>query len=432
MSGPVGGVAAAVELAGRTGAETNLVTLDIGGTSADVSIIDRGDPVTRTLGQVGSWPVMVSMVDIHSIGAGGGSIARVDDFEALAVGPQSAGASPGPACYGRGGEDATVTDAHLVLGRLNPSYFAGGDLELDPNAARRAIAEHVASHYGMTLEQAALGIITVINSTMARLLWEVMIGQGYDPRDFSLLAFGGAGPLHACELAEVLGIAEVIVPAGPGTFSAYGMIAADIRHDFERMMVSERAPADDELVAAYAELERLALRQIESEHIGYERVAFRRLAELRYEGQHHALAVELPPASENGAGLLMAAREAFHEKHQRLYRFRRDDAVVELLRIQVSATGRVERVDHRRDVPDFTATPLPSAQRRLHLAEGYQDAPVFRRADLPVGFEVAGPCLIEEPSSTTYLPPACLLTVDQDGNLRIIVPPPLDADGTSR
>ncbi len=421
MSGPVGGVAAATELVRSDGSLQNLVTLDIGGTSADVAILDQGEPVSRTLGQMGAWPVMVPMVEINAIGAGGGSIARVDPFGALLVGPESAGAIPGPACYGHGGTFATVTDANLLLGRLNPAYFADGDLALDLGAASSAVSENVADHYGMTPEEASLGIVTVIDSTMARLLWEVMIGSGYDPRDFSLLAFGGAGPLHACGLARALGIREVVVPPRPGTFSAYGMIAADIRHDLERMVIGSERAADEELALAFAELEATALAQIESEHAGYERVEFRRFAELRYAGQHHPLSVEVP-ASDGPLGIVAGVQAAFQEKHDRLYGFRRDDTPVELLRIQLSAIGRVHRMNGGRNEVAKRSACRPREVRRLYLGDESCDAPVFRRTDLGVGSTLSGPCVVEEATSTTYLPPEFELEVDAGGNLRIAVP----------
>jgi N-methylhydantoinase A len=419
MSGPVGGVAAAIGLVRGHGSLESCVTLDIGGTSADVAILDRGEPVTRALGQIGAWPVMVPMIDVQSIGAGGGSIARVDPFGALLVGPESAGAIPGPACYARGGTCATVTDANLLLGRLNPSYFAGGELELDVAAARSAIQASVANHYGMTPAEAALGIVTVIDSTMTRLLWEVMIGRGYDPREFALVAFGGAGPLHACALAAALGIREVVVPPGPGTFSAYGMVAADIRHDLDRMVLGAGPATDEELAIAFAELEHAALAQIESQHARYERVEFRRFAELRYAGQHHPLPIELPVPADGSVGILAPARRAFHEKHERLYGFRRDDTPVELLRLQLSAIGKVQRLN---GVPGGVAEDSagrPTEHRPLYLDGAFCEAPVYHRSDLGVGSTFAGPCVIEEATSTTYLAPDFSLEVDAAGNLRI-------------
>jgi N-methylhydantoinase A len=424
MSGPVGGVAAAAELLRQDGSLTNLVTLDIGGTSADVAILDQGEPVSRTLGQIGEWPLMVPMVDIQSIGAGGGSIARVDPYGALLVGPESAGALPGPACYGHGGTSATVTDANLLLGRLDPTYFAGGALALDVAAARSAIGANVADHYAMTAEKASLGIITVINSTMARLLAEVMIGHGYDPRDFSLLAFGGAGPLHACALAQALGIREVVVPIEPGTFSAYGMIAADVRHDLERMMVAAQSATDEELRLAFGELEDAALTQIEREHAGYESVEFRRFAELRYAGQHHPLSVEVPSADGQPLEIRAAIEGAFHEKHDRLYGFRRADTSVELMRIQLSAIGRGSRRNDRGDGPARRSQSAPRRVRQLYVDGTFCEVRVYRRSELDSHSTVTGPTIVEEATSTTYLPPDFALTVDTQGNLRIAVPRP--------
>jgi N-methylhydantoinase A len=420
MSGPVGGVAAASELIAADGALRNVVTLDVGGTSADVAILDAGEPVTRSVGEIAGWPVMVPMVDIRSIGAGGGSIARVDAFGRLAVGPDSAGAFPGPACYGRGGILATVTDANLVLGRLNPEYFAGGDFALDEAAGRSAIEREVAQRYEMSVDEAALGIVTVIDSTMARLLWEVMIASGYDPRDFALLAFGGAGPLHACSVARTIGVREVLVPPNPGTFSAYGMITADIRRDFERMVFGRDVAGD--LTVAFGELERTVRGELESQHAGYASVDYRRFVELRYAGQRHPLLVEIETSDGQQSYNVDAVRAAFHDKHHRLYGFRRDTSPVEFVRIQVSAIGRVPRFESTRDRVT-TGPAIAPTQRRQYLKDGWCVSPVFQRSTLVPGATLAGPCLVEEPTSTTFVPPDCVCEVDSRSNLRISVPP---------
>jgi N-methylhydantoinase A len=419
MSGPVGGVTGALEMARLLGGETNLVTLDIGGTSADVAIVDRGEAVTRTVGHIGRWPVMVPMVDIESIGAGGGSIARVDEFGALLVGPESAGADPGPACYGRGGTAATVTDANLLLGRIDPSYFLGGDLELDVEAAERAVQTHVAEPYGMNVHRAAEGVVTVINSNMTRLLWEVMIGRGYDPRDFALLAFGGGGPLHACELAQALGIREVIVPTEPGTFSAFGILGADLRHDRDQMMVGGEAGDPAAVAAAYAALEQEGLAQLEAEQAGHVAVEFVRSAELRYIGQDHWISVELP---RNGNGdPLAAARQMFHDKHERLYGFRREDTPVDLVRIQVSAIGRLPAGGAH--MARASGDPAHARKtRRLFAGGDWLEAEFVDRGALAVGDELQGPCVIEEAGSTTYVPPGSRIHRDQHGLLHIDVP----------
>jgi N-methylhydantoinase A len=418
MSGPVGGVTGALDVARQDGHELNLVTLDIGGTSADVAIIDRGKAVTRTVGHIGRWPVMVPMVDIESIGAGGGSIACVDEFGALLVGPESAGADPGPACYGRGGTFATVTDANLLLGRIDPDYFLGGELTLDVVAAEMAVQTHVAEPYSMELERAAEGIVTVVNSNMTRLLWEVMIGRGYDPRDFALLAFGGGGPLHACELAQALGIKEVIVPAEPGTFSAVGIHAADMRHDRDRMMVGAEAADPVAVASAFEELEREGKARLEAEQAGHFEIDFIRSAELRYIGQDHWISVELPRGS-NGDPLAEARRQ-FHDKHERLYGFRRDDTPVDLVRIQVGAVGRLSASAVAAEATS-TSPPAPKT-RRLYAKGEWLEAPFIDRSALAAGETLDGPCVIEEPSSTTYVPPGCRIRSDDLG-LRIDVPP---------
>ncbi len=424
MSGPVGGVTGATELARSGDERRSFVTLDIGGTSADVAIIDRGEPVTRSVGHIGAWPVMVPMIDIESIGAGGGSIAGVDEFGGLTVGPESAGARPGPACYGHGGSEATVTDANLVLGRINPSYFLGGELELDVAAARAAIERSVAQPYGMSCEEAAQGIVTVINSNMTRLLWEVMIGRGYDPRDFSLLAFGGAGPLHACELAAALGIRDVAVPGEPGVFSAFGILMADARHDYERMLVGAGLELQSgDLEAAFVELEERGRAQIEAEHAGYDEIEAIRAAELRYAGQDHPLSVELP-ARGDSADSLSVAQERFHGKHDRLYGFRRDDTPVELVRIQVSVIGRIARPPLQERNGTHHAGVETKGARQLYLSGEFRECPIYDRGQFPAGAALVGPAVVEEPGSTTFVPPDFELVVPGDGTMQIACPVP--------
>ncbi|HEX6023098.1 MAG TPA: hydantoinase/oxoprolinase family protein [Solirubrobacter sp.] len=419
MSGPIGGVTGALSIARQLDPDSNIVTLDIGGTSADVAIIDRGEAVARAVGQIGGWPIMVPMIDIESIGAGGGSIARVDEFGGLSVGPQSAGASPGPACYGRGGDFATVTDANVVLGRIDPAYFLGGQLTLDTEAAERVVRQNVAEPLGMDLEQAAEGVITVINSNMRRLLWEVMIGRGYDPREFKLLAFGGAGPLHACQLAQSLGIAEVIVPVEPGTFSAMGILGADVRHDLDRMVVAIPDLDDAAVEEAYRELEASGRERLEAEDVNYARIDVIRAAELRYFGQDHLLAVELQG---DASTPLAEATQLFHDKHERLYGFRRDDVPVELVRLQLAVVGRRSEVEAAAPA-SRNGNASGTSARRLFAGGAWRDAKSYDRGSLSAGTTVDGPCIIEEPGCTTYVPAGFSAKVDELGLLRIAVPP---------
>jgi N-methylhydantoinase A len=358
----------------------------------------------------------------------------VDTFGRLTVGPESAGAHPGPACYGQGGTRATVTDAHVVLGRINPDYLLGGDLTLDVDAAREAVMRDVGEPYGMTCEEAALGIVTVINSNMTRLLWEVMIGRGYDPRDFVLLAFGGAGPLHACELALALGIRRVIVPIEPGTFSALGILGADPRHDYERMLVGAGTETSAEAVeASFEELEAEGRDRLEREHAGYDRIDFIRSAELRYVGQDHPLSVDLRQQLPD-EDIVSTARRLFHDAHDRFYGFRRTDTPVELVRIQLSVIGQVSgdalptngEPSHRsRPAAADRAT---SAVRRLYSGGAFQDVSVYAREQLDRGFTTTGPCVVEEQTSTTYVPARATVTVLRDQSLSIDLPDPLPAE----
>ena len=427
MSGPVGGVAGAAALARRADDPLDIVTLDIGGTSADAAIIDKGDPVTRTVGHVGRWPVMVPMVDIEAIGAGGGSIARVDEFGSLSVGPESAGAVPGPVSYGRGGVEPTVTDANLILGRINADNFLGGALRLDVDSARQAVDERIAASYGMSCEQAAEGVVTVVNSNMVRFLREAVVGRGYDPRSFSLLAYGGAGPLHACELAAALEMKQVLVPLHPGTFSAFGILTADARYDVDRMVTGLDLTAND-LERMFSELEADGLKQIKGERLGQGHIDCLRSAELRYVGQDHPLAVDLtdPPSGEEGqladGNLVGLARQRFHEKHRRLYGFQRTDTPVELVRLQVSVIGRTRALaepHERLRFPDQTTEPEPVERRPVHSGGRELDARIFARENLRPGHRLSGPSVIEEEGSTTYVPPDWTLTVLEDRTLHL-------------
>jgi len=426
MSGPVGGVAGAAALTRRGDEVLDVLTLDIGGTSADAAIIDKGDPVTRTVGHVDRWPVMVPMVDIEAIGAGGGSIARVDEFGGLSVGPESAGAEPGPVSYGRGGTEPTVTDANLVLGRINPDNFLGGDLRLDVEGARDAIERSIAKPYGMSCEEAAEGVITVVNSNMVRFLREAVIGRGYDPRDFSLLAYGGAGPLHSCELAAALDLKQVLVPVHPGTFSAFGILTADARYDLDKMVMGIEVTGAD-LDRLFSELEADGCSRLEGEGLGSGRIDSIRTAELRYVGQDHPLAVELPDsaASADGSDPLDVAVELFHREHERLYGFKRDDTPVELFRLQVSVIGRTATLGGAASSPRpprRTTEAKAHATRRVYCEGSEREAGIHARRELTAGDRVAGPAVIEEDGSTTYVPPGWAMTVLEDATLHLASP----------
>ena len=282
LSGPAAGVLGAVALARQAGF-TNVLSVDMGGTSFDICLAYEGRLRFTKESEIGSLPVKVPMIDIHTLGAGGGSIAWIDAGGALRVGPQSAGAQPGPACYGRGGIEATVTDANVVLGRIDPDTFLGGEMKLDADAARRAVNERVAEPLGLGLEEAAEGIVRVINATMVRGMRSVSVEKGFDPREFALVAFGGGGPLHAADLAREMGVPSVLVPVMPGVTSALGLLVADLRYDVSATVRGSLAAPDlAALTALYADLERQAMDQMRRDDVAPANVTLARSADVRY------------------------------------------------------------------------------------------------------------------------------------------------------
>jgi N-methylhydantoinase A len=419
MSGPVGGVAGAEAIARKLGSEENLVTLDIGGTSADVAIIDRGRAVHTPVSHLDRWPILTPMIEIRSIGAGGGSMATVDEHGGLRVGPESAGASPGPACYGLGGKRATVTDANLVLGRIDGSRFLGGDFPLDFEAARAGVERDVAASYGMTAEEAAEGILTVVNSNMSRLLREVLVQRGYDPRHFTLLAFGGGGGLHACAVADEAGLSRVLVPPHPGTLSAHGIYAADVRHDHHTMFIRRIADVSDgELDAAFRELESEALPWVRFGEARRQETI--RSAELRYVGQEYTLAVDV---ASDGALSVEQCMECFHAEHRRLYGFARGGLGVEFVKLMISVLVHTRPPESDSDGRAAIATKAERPPWRSDLSrivwEGKQsrEAVVYERSSLGSGEILPGPCVVEEPGATTYVATAWVAEVDAFENL---------------
>jgi N-methylhydantoinase A len=413
FSGPAAGVIGAWRLAAAAGHE-RVITFDMGGTSTDVSLCP-GRIQTTARGEIAGLPLPVPLVDIHTVGAGGGSIARVDPGGALKVGPQSAGADPGPACYGRGGP-ATVTDAHVVLGRIRPGRFLGGRMALDPAAARRALAA-VARPLGLSIEETARGILEVVNATMMRAIKVISIQRGFDLREYCLVAFGGAGGLHAVELARGLRIPRVLVPARSGILSALGLLLADLRRDYSRTVMR---PAGDRaaLDRGFRELVARAREELGAEGFPPEAVTFTLAADMRYRGQSHEITV----AGE--AGVSAGAQDwsaLFHRAHERLRGYAMPGEPVEVVTIRLAAVA-----PPRRAPLDSPAPPAHAAGEREPLeVELYTDrrcrAPAWPRAALAPGTRLAGPALILEDHATTYLPPGAMLEVDRLGNLVIEV-----------
>lgn len=413
-SGPIAGVVAATDLARRTGYR-NLITMDMGGTTCDVSLIADGQPGFTNNSSVRGYPVSIPTVDLHYIGAGGGSIAWVDDGGALRVGPQSAGARPGPACYGLGGDHPTVTDANLLAGRLAADSFLDGSTRLDQARAQEAV-ERVARRLGLDAMDVAEGIIDIAVSNMTGAVKLVSVERGHDPRDFTLVSFGGAGPLHAALLARELEIPRVVIPPSPGTFSALGTVLADIRYDYvvtDIHVLGNREPAA--LQAQFAELLQAGARQLDAEGVDADRRVYIAAADLRYVGQGFELQVpiSLPLAT---AGDLAEIRRRFDDQHERTYGHRFPDNEVEMVNLRVTAIGRVPRPDQPRLAPGAGGA-VKVGERTLRLWGRRVTCPVIARAALQPGQSVSGPAIVEEMGATALVLPDQEMRVDEVGNL---------------
>jgi N-methylhydantoinase A len=416
LSGLAAGVIGGKVAAERAG-YANVITLDIGGTSCDVALVEEGKPLIAGRGSIGGYPVRLQLVDVNTIGAGGGSIAWIDEVGGLRVGPQSAGAEPGPACYGRGGTDATVTDASVVLGYVNPERFAGGALELDAEAAEAAV-ERVAASLGLSTTAAAAGIHTILNARMADEIRLVSVQRGYDPRDFGLVALGGGGPVHGGALTLELDLARMIVPEAPGVLSAFGLLVSDVELEQVATLSGRAAQIDDEQVAgALAELERRGAEQMRSDGVPLDRVLVRRLAEVRYAGQSYELAV--PMASDGSAGLTESVAAAFHDLHERVYGHSDRAAPIEIVAVR---TVHSLPVSEPRLQPPGAGESIAAAQvdarpAWFEAAGGYVETPRYDRARLPVDAEIAGPAVLEQSDTTVVVHPGQRARVDASGAL---------------
>jgi N-methylhydantoinase A len=404
LSGPAAGVIGARDVAAAAGIE-NIITVDIGGTSADICLMRGGRIELTQRGRVGSWPLPLPMVDMVTIGAGGGSLATLDNG-ALQVGPASAGARPGPACYGLGGTRPTVTDAHVVLGHL-PQNLLGGRMGLDAKLAERAIVEHVGAPLGLSLHQAALGILAILDSNMIGAIRVISVERGHDPRDFTLVAFGGAGPLHGCALAEMLGIKTVLVPPAPGVLCAEGLLAAQLKAEFSRTVIDTAAAQEAWLADAFRSLETEAAAWFDEEAVP---TAARRTAPVAlmcYEGQGG----ELPVA---WTGSLAAAGAAFAAAHQTLYGFVLDTPV-RLVTIRVEATG-VLRPAARAPVAAGRGA-VPTAESPVQFADGARAAAIYAREALGAGDRCPGPAIVTQLDATTLIAPGWTATMHETGAL---------------
>ncbi len=419
LSGPAAGVIGAQQ-AGRSAGVEDLITIDIGGTSTDIALIARGKALVRQEGLVDGYPVRVPMVDVNSIGAGGGSIAWLDQAGGLRVGPHSAGSEPGPACYGRGGKLATVTDASIVLGYIDPAYFAGGSLKLQPVLAHEAIEETVAKPLGMSVQEAARGIHRVINAQMAEGIRLVSLRQGIDPRGFALLPLGGGGALHATSLARDLHITRIVVPRHPGVLSAAGLLAAPVEHEVSQAFGKALATTDlGEVKTALSALDVQAATLMARERLGDTTQSRLYSADVCYIGQGYTIEV---PLQLDASAPLDSLYEDFLVAHDRVYgHATRTPARIVNLRSMHRAEG-LARIDD--DALTIEPGDPRKGTRRILVAESRQplDATIYARAQMPVGFTFTGPAIIEQSDTTTLVEPGWNGTIDAAGNLLLTHP----------
>ena len=395
----------------------NAIGFDMGGTSTDISLVYGGEErVTKEWFVEYGYPIVFPSIEVLTIGAGGGSFAWIDEAGSLRNGPQSAGAVPGPACYGRGNDRPTNTDANVILGRLG-SELIGGAMALDRDAAARAITQYIGVPLGLEVEEAADAIIKVANANMADAVRLISIRRGYDPREFCLVAFGGAGPLHGAALAKELAIPTVLVPPNPGITSALGCLLVDVRHDLSTMFLGHVDTVDpDALEGEFAKLENEAHERLQAEDVAEEQMSIQRLIDMRYLGQWRSLTIPVDAPVD-----LQAAVARFHAEHHREYNYRRDDAPVEIYRLNVRAVGVTPKPDLKARGSNGSAMPGTQGMRLVRFDELTEpvETPVFLRSDLPVGARLTGPAIVEQLDSTTVVPPGWRAEVDEWLNIRM-------------
>lgn len=418
LSGPSAGVAGASYIAKLAGF-SNVITFDMGGTSTDVSLIQDSTPKVATNKLVAGFPVQVPMTDVHAVGAGGGSIAWVDNGGLIKVGPKSAGADPGPAAYGKGGINPTVTDANVLLKRLNPEYILGGTMKVDYQAALEAVNK-LSKELGLTVEEAARGVIKIVNSNMVRAIRVVSVEQGNDPRDFTLVAFGGAGALHAAEVAEELGINTVLIPENPGILCALGLLVSDIRMDFVRtnrlMANAESLPAANE---ALEQLENEAEKWLDTENVPKKLCSIEKKIDMRYLGQNFELAIPLEHEL-NTETDLNQIKKNFHQEHEKTYGYANEKEEIEFINFRATATGTVSKIDiHPKQEGGSDASKSIIDKREVYFEEagGYVLTNIYERTKLKPNNIIEGPAIIEQLDSTIVIPPDWTAKIDTYNNI---------------
>ncbi len=426
LSGPAGGIIGG-RWTGENCGKADIITIDIGGTSADISVIEKGELRVKNPRdtEVAGLPVLVPMIDIDAIGAGGGSVAYLDPGGAFRVGPRSAGAVPGPACYGKGGNEPTVTDAQVVLGRMDPERFLGGDLSIDASLSERAIREHLAEPLGLSVEDAALGILKIINNNMALAINANSVAKGVDPRNFSLMGFGGAGPLHSVSLAEAIFAKDVISPVHPGITAATGLLVTDLQYEYTKstlLVLNEATPEEFASINAVIEdLTARANRQLDADGVPGSQRRFRQVAECRYVGQGFELRAEIPsgPLDEKSAATVI---DNFFDVHHQVYGHAFRDQACEMVTVRVVATVAVDTLALPKLEQGGRADPADAVMyRRCTVFDdgASLDTPRYDRSRLKADDTIAGPALIIQHNSTTLVPPAYTATVLAYGDILI-------------
>ena len=416
LSGPAAGVMATLQIAENTGV-SNSISFDMGGTSTDVSLLLEGRPTTNLAGRLGNWPIQLPMLDIATIGCGGGSIANVSPYGSLTVGPSSAGSVPGPVCYGKGGTSPTVTDANIVLGRIN-TQIAGGTLPLDAAAAAKSVQEKIAAPLNMELHTAANGILSIANNTMVGAIRNVSVERGHDPREFALVAYGGAGPMHAIDVAKLLGINKVVAPTHPGISSAYGLLVAELKNDYAR--TSLQTPPDydtDGMERVYGEMESEGRAWLTEEGVPQDLHVFSRWADLRYAHQGSEVTVAFGEDQVSRQALDAVIQE-FHTRHEQLYGFALDQPV-EIVTLRVAASGNVGSVDMP-VLPTGLDSPEKAiaSERQVFFDEagGFVKTNIYHFDRLAPGSSISGPAILEGMDSTVLINPSWTGQIDQYGN----------------
>jgi len=422
ISGPSAGVIASAQL-GKLAGFLNLITFDMGGTSADISLIENGTPLVSVERKIDGWPARFPMLDIITIGAGGGSIAWIDPGGALKVGPESAGATPGPACYSNGGLRPTVTDANVVLHRINPENILGGKMSIDEQLAQTAIAKEVCDQTGLSLLEAANGVIDVVNANMVRTIRVISVERGYDPQDFTLMAFGGAGPLHAVALAKELNIPRVLVPPSAGTLCSLGLLLTDIRTDHVQSKTMVPAPSDAaEIKSIFDQMATEGARVLDKEKVEPQNRSFQRWIDARYKRQNYELMIPVSP-DEFTADNLQKIITRFHETHEHVYGYSRPQAEIEFVNFRLTAVGALPKAQikmHKsRQEAGVQTGLLETGKRQVYFKEvnDFVETSIYERTDIFPGDVITGPAIVEQMDATTVIPPQVVCRTDQYGNL---------------